>query len=351
MSANTENSTKVIKDTNVKRAVQQETPSVDTLVSQARTVMENTSEIKDLPKLKDIAKSNAEWESKYANHEEKKASVDYSKEGYPRVTEVDGFKVLREIPSENYYRYPNMVRHCKDLGYRESEIRLFETVSGRFSATDLQGNELDKKAQPIDRLSSIENKLDLALGYLENISDSPLVKGRFPKKSEIPNDGILPCATPKSETVEEPKIPYSVSSIVVDDVEEPPEKKLTKEEILVREKHIVNDYICGTAMKDISEEYNVSMGTIYGILNKNNVNLRSTGSSTGMAGIHVREYLEDDNKRKQLIKAYTDNVLTLEEIYICFDINKNGLFFILDRYKIPRRSPTRMENTMTSDET
>ena len=51
MSINTENSTKVIKDTNVKRAVQQETPSVDTLVSRAREVMENTSGRKDLPKL------------------------------------------------------------------------------------------------------------------------------------------------------------------------------------------------------------------------------------------------------------------------------------------------------------
>ena len=95
----TDNVKKVVEDKGeVKRA------EVSSFVDMANSVLDKTPELKDIPTEENIKKSQEAWNKQYGGteYEEKKASM--------AVESIAGHKVKREIPSEDFSKYPHLIR-------------------------------------------------------------------------------------------------------------------------------------------------------------------------------------------------------------------------------------------------
>lgn len=97
--------------------------------------------------------------------------------------------------------------------------------------------------------------------------------------------------------------------------------------------HVAAQYRAGMNLKDICKSNNISAGKVYGILARMDVPLRSgrykTASGDRLATM--------TNKEKQsLIDSYLSGK-ALETLYRAYNLNKHGLYRVLDEANIPRR--------------
>lgn len=386
----TDNVKKVVEDKGeVKRA------EVSSFVDMANSVLDKTPELKDIPTEENIKKSQEAWDKQYGGtgYEEKKASM--------AVESIAGHKVKREIPFEDFSKYPHLIRGIEAYGYELEESRMFEMEEGFFAVTDLAGNDMNKPkalassgyvvetvgvGSAVDKetlevlvdsgFGIVVEKLDTLIESLEELSvkmdnlgfteteqatfkdfvENITKKGKSTKPQESLANGSVTVNNGEVGAIVHNTVKRTgndFTSLVIDDEiivedEESADEVETKEQSILEftEQKVIEDYKNGMSTHDILEKYDFSAGRLYSILNKHKVPYRTTGGSTGLAGVQVAEYLSDDNKRNQLIRAYTDKKMTLKDIYLAFNITKNGLFYILDTYNVPRRMPSRTLNTI-----
>ncbi len=93
-----------------------------------------------------------------------------------------------------------------------------------------------------------------------------------------------------------------------------------------RNKSIVSDYVNEMSAKDLSQKYNLKEQSIYQLLRKANVALRTRRSI---------DKIEIDQK---VIKDYLDNLITVKQIVIRYKLsNPNEVYRILKRNKVKLR--------------
>lgn len=114
-----------------------------------------------------------------------------------------------------------------------------------------------------------------------------------------------------------------------------PSEEDTEAESLGRqleENSIINKYKQGFGIAEILDYHDISAGRLYAILDKHGVQ-RNTDRVTKKV-----EHVEGDKKiLSQIFDDYEDSDLSLNEIYKKYNIHKNGLFYLLDKYQVPRR--------------
>lgn len=96
---------------------------------------------------------------------------------------------------------------------------------------------------------------------------------------------------------------------------------------------IVTAYKNKESLKSIREAYNIqSNGALYSILHKHGVEPQKSDK----VAKRVSHITENDALLKQVLDAYA-NGMKLADIYKRFDLYKNGLYYLLDLYNVPRR--------------
>lgn len=103
-----------------------------------------------------------------------------------------------------------------------------------------------------------------------------------------------------------------------------------------KEKDICEAYYSGFRMKDIMKEYNVSSGTVQSVVNNyGKLNRRENLKVEE----RVKHVLNDSRVLQNLFEDY--QYMRLSDIYSKYNIHKNGLYYILDKYDVPRKSDER----------
>ena len=118
------------------------------------------------------------------------------------------------------------------------------------------------------------------------------------------------------------------------------EKDFVEEkEMELIEEVVVNQYKGGMGVKEIIKRNGIPAGTVYSILKRHNVPLRSPHyDSKSRDRLLTMTKEEKDN----LIQDYLNGMSTAE-IYKKYDINKHGCYTILDLAGIPRRKRFELE--------
>ena len=148
-------------------------------------------------------------------------------------------------------------------------------------------------------------------------------------------------------------IPKKRPSVVVEDEEDEEEEKeesidLAKElKDLIRgtalgtdnslnnsvdEEALITDYKNGLSQRELTKCYNISTGKFYSILRRHGIAVDSSKVAKKVA--HVEENPE---VLEQVLRDYIEGK-TLAYIYSNYNLYKNGLFYLLDKYQIPRRN-------------
>ena len=148
-------------------------------------------------------------------------------------------------------------------------------------------------------------------------------------------------------------IPKKKPSVVVEEDEEEEEEKeeaidLAKElKDLIRgtaldtdnslnnnvdEEALITDYKNGVSQRELTKCYNISTGKFYSILRRHGIAVDSSKVAKKVA--HVEENPE---VLEQVLRDYIEGK-TLAYIYSNYNLYKNGLFYLLDKYQIPRRN-------------
>jgi transposase len=107
-----------------------------------------------------------------------------------------------------------------------------------------------------------------------------------------------------------------------------------KPKTLSPEKQVVKLYLAGVGLRSISEQFDISMGKIYEILNRNQVKTRQ-GKRAGSKSAQ-RLMTMTGMQKQNLINDYRDG-MTLKAIFEKYKINKHGVYTILDENNVPRR--------------
>ncbi|ALO79600.1 hypothetical protein HOBO_192 [Bacillus phage Hobo] len=105
-----------------------------------------------------------------------------------------------------------------------------------------------------------------------------------------------------------------------------------------QEEKIAKDYQNGLGIKDLTDKYDVAVGTVYNALRRQKVTLRK-GMYNSRAGnrLITMTTLEKDS----LVADYLAN-MPMTEIYKKHRINKHGCYTILDERNIARRGGSRL---------
>lgn len=143
-------------------------------------------------------------------------------------------------------------------------------------------------------------------------------------------------------------IPKKRPSVVVEEDEEEETTDLAKElKDLIRgtaldtdnslnnsvdEEALITDYKNGVSQRELTKCYNISTGKFYSILRRHGIAVGSSKVAKKVA--HVEENPE---VLEQVLRDYIEGK-TLAYIYSNYNLYKNGLFYLLDKYQIPRRN-------------
>ena len=100
----------------------------------------------------------------------------------------------------------------------------------------------------------------------------------------------------------------------------------------VDEEALITDYKNGVSQRELTKCYNISTGKFYSILRRHGIAVDSSKVAKKVA--HVEENPE---VLEQVLKDYIEGK-TLAYIYSNYNLYKNGLFYLLDKYQIPRRN-------------
>ena len=143
-------------------------------------------------------------------------------------------------------------------------------------------------------------------------------------------------------------IPKKRPSVVVEEDEEEETTDLAKElKDLIRgtaldtdnslnnnvdEEALITDYKNGVSQRELTKCYNISTGKFYSILRRHGIAVDSSKVAKKVA--HVEENSE---VLEQVLRDYIEGK-TLAYIYSNYNLYKNGLFYLLDKYQVPRRN-------------
>ena len=143
-------------------------------------------------------------------------------------------------------------------------------------------------------------------------------------------------------------IPKKRPSVVVEEDEEEETTDLAKElKNLIRgtvldaetqsasdidEEALIADYKNGVSQRELTKCYNISTGKFYSILRRHGIAVDSSKVAKKVA--HVEENPE---VLERVLKDYIEGK-TLAYIYSNYNLYKNGLFYLLDKYQVPRRN-------------
>lgn len=100
----------------------------------------------------------------------------------------------------------------------------------------------------------------------------------------------------------------------------------------VDEEALITDYKNGVSQRELTKCYNISTGKFYSILRRHGIAVDSSKVAKKVA--HVEENPE---VLEQVLRDYIEGK-TLAYIYSNYNLYKNGLFYLLDKYQIPRRT-------------
>lgn len=100
----------------------------------------------------------------------------------------------------------------------------------------------------------------------------------------------------------------------------------------VDEEALITDYKNGVSQRELTKCYNISTGKFYSILRRHGIAVDSSKVAKKVA--HVEENPE---VLEQVLRDYIEGK-TLAYIYSNYNLYKNGLFYLLDKYQIPRRN-------------
>lgn len=100
----------------------------------------------------------------------------------------------------------------------------------------------------------------------------------------------------------------------------------------VDEEALIADYKNGVSQRELTKCYNISTGKFYSILRRHGIAVDSSKVAKKVA--HVEENPE---VLEQVLRDYIEGK-TLAYIYSNYNLYKNGLFYLLDKYQIPRRN-------------
>lgn len=115
--------------------------------------------------------------------------------------------------------------------------------------------------------------------------------------------------------------------------EKPKQEEKPKAEASSLDAHVAAQYRAGMNLKDISKANNISAGKIYGILDRMAVPLRSGRYKTASGD---RLATMSNAEKQRLIDSYLSGT-PLETLYETHNLNKHGLYRVLDEANIPRR--------------
>lgn len=105
----------------------------------------------------------------------------------------------------------------------------------------------------------------------------------------------------------------------------------------LRDQVIAKEYVEGVSNNEIRANHSIqSEGALYSILRSQGIPLRNEKSSR--VAKRVAHVEGDQQVLSDLIDDYEAGVMTLKEIYEKYDLYKNGLYYLLDRYNITRRT-------------
>lgn len=100
----------------------------------------------------------------------------------------------------------------------------------------------------------------------------------------------------------------------------------------IDEEALIADYKNGASQRELTKCYNISTGKFYSILRRHGIAVDSSKVAKKVA--HVEENPE---VLEQVLKDYIEGK-TLAYIYSNYNLYKNGLFYLLDKYQVPRRN-------------
>lgn len=100
----------------------------------------------------------------------------------------------------------------------------------------------------------------------------------------------------------------------------------------VDEEALITDYKNGVSQRELTKCYNISTGKFYSILRRHGIAVDSSKVAKKVA--HVEENPE---VLEQVLRDYIEGK-TLAYIYSNYNLYKNGLFYLLDKYQVPRRN-------------
>ena len=100
----------------------------------------------------------------------------------------------------------------------------------------------------------------------------------------------------------------------------------------IDEEALIADYKNGVSQRELTKCYNISTGKFYSILRRHGIAVDSSKVAKKVA--HVEENPE---VLERVLKDYIEGK-TLAYIYSNYNLYKNGLFYLLDKYQVPRRN-------------
>lgn len=100
----------------------------------------------------------------------------------------------------------------------------------------------------------------------------------------------------------------------------------------IDEEALIADYKNGVSQRELTKCYNISTGKFYSILRRHGIAVDSSKVAKKVA--HVEENPE---VLEQVLRDYIEGK-TLAYIYSNYNLYKNGLFYLLDKYQVPRRN-------------
>lgn len=109
----------------------------------------------------------------------------------------------------------------------------------------------------------------------------------------------------------------------------PPEVRVLRTEEAVAKK-----YKLGLPILEIQKQHGISSGTIYGILARKGIPLRSNARRHSKSQERLSTMTELE--KKSLVRDYKDG-MSITNIFKKYDINKHGAYLILDEAGVPRR--------------
>lgn len=200
---------------------------------------------------------------------------------------------------EDYVFYPNQLQEVL------TELGIDVTI------TIEQAEPLTKEEKNADFLSALEH----IRKYLEPSEET---KERFAIFEEL---------------VEEIKQSWrEYGKPVVEQLPEEPKGLDFDDSLESKQQLIYEDYKEGVPAKTLATIYSVSVGYVYTVINRH----KSPDAPRKGVALKVAHILDDTTKVNQVIADYTSGKST-EELYEEYDLHKNGLYYILDLYDVPRR--------------